>query len=269
MPVIRHDNIMGIANRLHLQMHHFARGTYPEADGSAVALPVNRFFMPAENRDGGYCYVNDGSTHLELRPGCAYFIPCFHKASMKLSPGLHFLSIHFSLEFYAGTDIFSGLHSIQEFHCPFWQEQAEKAFHAENRFTGAVILREVTLNFAAAVLSTIREEELEISGLRAEFRKELDYIQKNCIASTTVDELADIHGIRREVFSRKFTQAFGISPKQFLTRALVNRACYLLRCDHSAREVAMLLKFTSEYYFSRFFKKHIGIPPHKFSQIRL
>ena len=44
MPVVNLDRIMHTASRMHLQLHHFARGTYPEAAGEPSALPLNRFF---------------------------------------------------------------------------------------------------------------------------------------------------------------------------------------------------------------------------------
>lgn len=267
MSVINHDNIQELANRLHLQLHHFAKGTWPEADGSVAALPVNRFFMPTANGDGEYCYIDDGRTHLELRPGSAYFIPCYHKAAIKLSPGLQFLSIQFSLEFYEGIDLFSSLHMVLEFSGTAWPAKAEKAFQSHNFFSGALSLQEITSDFAAAVLNTMQKNDLDIVFHFTEFRTELDYIHEHCAATLTVDELSAVRGFRREVFSRKFTRTFGISPKQFLTRALVSRSCrLLLKNDCSVREVAARLKFSNEFYFSRFFKKHIGLPPHEFSR---
>ena len=45
-------------------------------------------------------------------------------------------------------------------------------------------------------------------------------------------------------------------------RAVIDRAAeLLLRSDKRVGEIAGELGFTSEYYFSRFFRKHIGVPP--------
>ena len=87
---------------------------------------------------------------------------------------------------------------------------------------------------------------------------------------TTVEELAAVRGMTRETFSRKFSASLGMTPKQFLTRTLLNRACaLLLRGNRLAREVALELGFTNEFYFSRFFRKQTGIPPHRFRKIYL
>ena len=100
MPVVNLDRIMHTASRMHLQLHHFARGTYPEAAGEPSALPLNRFFLPISNPDGEACYIRDRNLRFSLRPGCAYFIPVYHMAEVKLSSRLVFLSIQFTLECY-------------------------------------------------------------------------------------------------------------------------------------------------------------------------
>ena len=78
MPVANRIGVMNAADRMVLRIRHFARGTYPEADGTPGALPVNRFFLPIRNPNGKACFMEDAVLHEELRPGFAYFIPLFH-----------------------------------------------------------------------------------------------------------------------------------------------------------------------------------------------
>lgn len=47
-------------------------------------------------------------------------------------------------------------------------------------------------------------------------------------ASLTVNELAEFAGLRREVFSRNFTHALGMTPKEYLVRHLMSKASSLL-----------------------------------------
>lgn len=66
----------------------------------------------------------------------------------------------------------------------------------------------------------------------------------------------------RETFTRRFTADTGITPKRFLDRQLLRRASELLRRPHTtAREVAAELEFSSEFVFSRFFRKQSGLSP--------
>ena len=268
MPVVNRIGAMTAADRMVLRIRHFARGTYPEADGSPGALPVNRFFLPIRNPNGDACFLEDGAVHETLRPGCAYFIPLFHSARVRLDAELEFLSIQFTLELFGGVDLFSRIPSIRKIADESWLRRAEAAYAEVENFTAAAMVRALVEEFSAHLLRNMTEEELAFATAFAEFQTELNYIQNRCLATTTVDDLAALRGFRREVFSRKFSSAVGISPKQFLTRCLVNRACdLLLRDGRLVREAAFELGFASEYYFSRFFKKQTGLPPRRFQEL--
>ena len=53
--------------------------------------------------------------------------------------------------------------------------------------------------------------------------------------------------------------------KGLLTRALLQRAQQLLlTTDLRVKEVAASLGFQDEFYFTRFIKKHTGLPPSKY-----
>ena len=110
--------------------------------------------------------------------------------------------------------------------------------------------------------------ELEFVTRFAEFQPELDYIQNHCTAATTVEELAALRKTRRETFTRKFTAATGITPKELLTQAVLNRAGnLLLRGNYRVREVAFELGFSNEFYFSRFFRRHLGCSPREYRKL--
>ena len=270
MPVVNQTRTLREANRMRLQIHHFARGTYPEATGSPLALPLNRFFLPIDNPDGNDCTIQDANLTCCLRPGCAYFIPSYHEARVKLSENLRFLSIQFTLECWEGVDLFSRCRAVREIENPRYRERAEEAFETENPFIAASLLRGVTQDFASELLAGMKESDLDFVTRFAEFLPELEYIRTRGTAMTTVEELAAVRGMTRETFSRKFSAALGMTPKQFLTRTLLNRACaLLLRGNRLVREVAFELGFANEFYFSRFFRKQTGIPPHRFRKIYL
>jgi AraC-like DNA-binding protein len=73
--------------------------------------------------------------------------------------------------------------------------------------------------------------------------------------------------MRQDVFSRKFTRELGLSPKAFVSRALVRKASLLLGGPGmTVKEAAGRLNFSSEYYFSRFFKQHTGLSPREFQR---
>ena len=81
-------------------------------------------------------------------------------------------------------------------------------------------------------------------------------------ATTTVNELAAMMDIRPETFSREFSRVFGISPKDYLQNLLTSHAITLLQQPNlSIKKISKTLGFSSEFYFSKFFKRRTGSSP--------
>ena len=88
-----------------------------------------------------------------------------------------------------------------------------------------------------------------------------EYLSHYGDAGTRVPELEKLMKESREGFSRHFSAATGITPKQLIDRFLMGKALDLLSGNTSEKEVAGRLNFRSEFAFSRFFKKHMGETP--------
>lgn len=267
MPVKNHGLIFQTANCMHLKLHHFARGTYPVRSRAFSTLPVNRFFIVESNPNKEACRIEDEKTSFVLKPGTAYFAPLHYECNFQLDEKLEFISIHFTLELYEGIDIFSGFGKICEICDPLWLSRARQAFENFSEFSGALQLRGLVSDFAALLGSGMSCEQWDNVTRFAHFRRELDYLQSRPPARVTVDELAELHGVSRECFSRKFTRMTGISPKHFLTQTVISRACRdLIFSKELIKEIAFELGFANEFYFSRFFSKQMGISPREYRQ---
>ncbi len=97
------------------------------------------------------------------------------------------------------------------------------------------------------------------------YRPVLAFVREHADARTTVGELAKLSGSSADAFSRSFSRDFGMTVKHLLNTELTLKAGKLLQCHrHSVKEVASLLRFNDEYYFSRFFKKSTGLPPREY-----
>ena len=265
MSVVNNKSVLASANRMSLELHHFARGTYPVAGRELHALPVNRFFMVISNPGGDRCRIEDDRDSFICTPGCAYFAPLHHPCRFILDKDLEFVSIHFTLELYEGVDIFSSFGKICQLRDKSFLRRAQKAFDKPAALTGALELRSLVAGFAALQADSMTEEQWENVSRFAPFKKELAYLQNTPPARVTVEELAELHGVSRENFSRSFTRITGMTPKQFLTQITVNRACRKLISEkNTIREIALELGFSNEFYFSNFFRKHTGGSPREY-----
>lgn len=265
MPIENRIRIYRLAENLKMKFRHFAKGTY--ACSSPSRFTVNRLILILENPNGKENFIEDSCERHIMRPGFFYLAPAFHNVRFRFDEKVRFFSIHFNLELFQGIDLFSREHRIFEKNVPEYLERAETAFSGRRELSAAAKLHALTFDIASQCIESMNEESLVLVTKFAPYQKVIDYIAAHCTAFVTVEELAEVMNMRRDVFTRKFTADTGISPKQFFNRFLIDKASEMLREPHiSAREVAFALNFSSEYYFSRFFKQHLGIPPHQFQE---
>lgn len=86
-------------------------------------------------------------------------------------------------------------------------------------------------------------------------------------ADLRIEAMAKACGTNRDAFTRAFTRKTGISPKEFLNRRLNQEAIQLvLNTDLKIKQIAEQLRFSDEFYFSRFFQKLNGSAPSFYRQ---
>lgn len=81
----------------------------------------------------------------------------------------------------------------------------------------------------------------------------------------SVQFYADQCNLSVNVFSKKVKKYFGKTPSKLIRERLALEAKKLLHLTHkSVKEVAHELGFEDAYYFSRYFKKEVGVSPNVF-----
>ncbi|MBQ9735944.1 MAG: helix-turn-helix transcriptional regulator [Clostridia bacterium] len=89
-----------------------------------------------------------------------------------------------------------------------------------------------------------------------------EYIDKNYDKSISIDMLANLSDMSPTNFRRLFLLVFGKTAMAYKNGLLLLHACDLLADNvYTVGEVADRCGFRDTTYFSRFFKKHIGITP--------
>ena len=71
-------------------------------------------------------------------------------------------------------------------------------------------------------------------------------------------------GYTREHLTRIFSTTFGCTPRQYFNARRMEFAIKKLQSGISIKEVAFDLGFSSDHAFNKAFRKHFGLPPHKF-----
>ena len=78
-------------------------------------------------------------------------------------------------------------------------------------------------------------------------------------------ELASLCNLSTAQFYHLFHREYGMTPLEYSDRLLMRKAEMLLETQqYTVTEIASMLGFENPAYFSRFFKKHKGVPPSAF-----
>lgn len=90
----------------------------------------------------------------------------------------------------------------------------------------------------------------------------VDFLRQNLDRPISLDEMADHAGLSKSHFVRLFKEQTGYSPVDYFIHLKMQHACMLLSVtDKTNREIGLEVGYDDPYYFSRIFKKVIGISP--------
>lgn len=117
-----------------------------------------------------------------------------------------------------------------------------------------------------------REKQIQISERTLSLQKEqvADFravLENHFIGSRSVSFYASHYGLSVDVFSKKIKRRFNKSPSVLIQERLILEAKKLLHLTYkNIKEIATELRFEDEFYFSRYFKKQVGLSPKAFRE---
>jgi AraC family transcriptional regulator of arabinose operon len=93
----------------------------------------------------------------------------------------------------------------------------------------------------------------------------IQFMKANLDNLFSVEELAGQQHCSTSHYYRLFHQQTGTSPIQYFNQLKIHKSCqYLYFTDKSVKEICLELGFNDPYYFSRIFRKFMGISPMKY-----
>ena len=85
-------------------------------------------------------------------------------------------------------------------------------------------------------------------------------MKQNTDHHLSLNEMAEAANLSISRFSVVFKQTIGKSPNEYFLEMKMHKACnYLITTNKTVKEIAQKLGFDDPYYFSRCFKKRMGI----------
>lgn len=121
----------------------------------------------------------------------------------------------------------------------------------------AEIDRQLRQSGLVGALSPAQLSEKAAGILRARYRENL-----------SVKELAESVNCSPARLSKKFKEDFGLSISEYINEHRIGLACAMLKRDKELRikEIALEVGFSDQYYFSKTFKKIMGIWPTEYAK---
>ncbi len=108
-------------------------------------------------------------------------------------------------------------------------------------------------------------EEEKVDSAFARIAKGIAYLENDSDQLLSIDEIADMCGVSGNHFRRKLREYAGVSPVEFRLNHRLLRAKHLLESENfTVSEVSDMLCFSDVSYFSRIFKKKIGVSPSEY-----
>ncbi len=138
---------------------------------------------------------------------------------------------------------------------------------ASDRFstvTPADVCRNV--GFARLILSVYIKHYPAVSGKTVGellITRAAEYIENNYRRpELNIDGIAEHLSVNRVTLHRKFTEELNVSPGNYIIKLRINKACALLEnSNYSIKTIAYSTGFSDQLYFSKVFKKLVGMTP--------
>lgn len=100
-------------------------------------------------------------------------------------------------------------------------------------------------------------------------KQALEYMEKNYNKEISLDDVAKYVGVSPQHFSKIFKLETGTNYVEWITEIRMEQAKqYLTKGDRTVKEICYLVGYKDPNYFSRIFKKNVGVAPRDYNTIR-
>lgn len=93
----------------------------------------------------------------------------------------------------------------------------------------------------------------------------IEYIHKHYNEELTVEFLASLENLSCSHYREVFKNTVGTTPYDYIISLRINAACFYLSGNtYTVNEIAEIVGYADRFYFSRIFKKKMGVSPLKY-----
>ncbi len=252
------QNSDGVSDKF---IHIHNTGYYIDVfDGFSTERPHGRRDYQLLICTSGQGEIKLSSKRVPIEAGNALLLRPDEPQIYKYKAGASFVFVHFS-----GTGVKDILNELEldktVYMCNDHNELAGAIQGMSDAFfenkKGAEIYAEGMLMAVLARLSHSRQ-----SSNRFDKIKRIG-ASRNAISMSNY-ELAKLCDMSEYHFIREFKKSEGVTPREYILKAAIDRAKILLESNMKIHSIANELGFSDPLYFGRVFKKYVGMPPSEY-----
>lgn len=217
--------------------------------------------------DGSAALFND-EENITMLPNNIYIIPANHTYSCRCDRYMEKFFFHFTASIIPQNDLLSNVGRIVT--VPINSDEIEllrKMLYSEN-IKSALFFQNYIRSLILQIIEPSTDKiERDISVYR-KYEKLYKYIEDNLYADISVAEVCRHIGFSQTYIGQKFKADTGNTIKQYITSAIIEKIKYMLLVTTlSIGDISKEMRFESESYCSKFFKKHMGISPSEYRRV--
>ena len=210
----------------------------------------------------GECVYEYGDKKITFTPGSVVYLPYGSKHVLKVvSEDIEFFRVDFTIKVNTEVVLFSN-HPIKVIDS-FGKECVAIIDQLENLclYSNDNLLKMQKLT---DLLCYVKSASKQVN--KSKIQPACVYIAEHFAEPINCSKLAKLCFLSTSQFYNLFNKQFGCSPLTYRDNLVIEKAKVLLKLEEvSVSEISEILGFTDVAYFSRFFKKHVGVSPSTFA----
>jgi AraC-like DNA-binding protein len=226
-----------------------------------ISSPFNRLYFVLS----GEGYIENTESRILLEPGNMYLIPAHSTYNYICNDRIEKFYIHMHTEVFHGCDLFGGLKECRNF--AFNKALMEKFIDKveSNKIEDMFFCKAFLFEMVSIFLNDISDKIIENIEISFKYRSFYRFVSEKCNAELTIKQICEYLNIGESSLEKCFKKDTGSTVKNYINSSLLRIAKEkLLLTNLHVKEIAYTLKFSDEFYFSRYFKRNTGFSPREY-----
>lgn len=232
-----------------------------------------------------FLYITEGKGSIlieqkkyPLKEGMLFYLcpDITYNITLEMEGPACFLSVHFSCALVTfndnvwdikgedGTLSFQPIHELMDYYQV--EDIFKKLVDSWNKKTPGYefVTKTFLCQLMIAINQNIKKQNQNYS-ISLKVEKVIEYLHQNISNKVTLQELSDLVHISPFYLSRAFKNSTGYTVIEYFNKIKIDKAKELMiESDKKVKDIAQMIGFGDEFYFSRIFKKIEGISPSEF-----